>query len=125
IATLVAIDKELDIALLKLPGSGYYPAKIGFGALQTGAAVTILGFPAEQELTITTGIIASTSGPNVHIVLSAPLSGGLSGSPIFSSSGDVIGIIQKQMVQEGIPVQTGEGLPIQFARPLLQIPGLR
>ena len=93
-APVVADDPELDLALLKLPGSGPYPfAAFGRSAgLELGADLVILGFPLTGEvLTVTRGVLSARY--TGWLQTDATANPGNSGGPAFDLGGKVIGVV--------------------------------
>jgi S1-C subfamily serine protease len=118
-ATIIYIDRVLDVSLIKLPSSDNVPVKLVSEPLQTGEAVTVLGFPLGLPLTASAGVIASTNGPRGQLLFTTALQPGFSGSPIFDSHGNVIGLALGSTPSQSI------GLPIEFVRPLLRMAGVQ
>jgi S1-C subfamily serine protease len=117
IASLVKVDSDLDLALIKMPEADYQSVKIASDPIRAGDAVTILGYPAGHDLTVIAGLVSSTSSPGGRFTISPGLSSGLSGAPIFNSHGEVIGVIL------GGTDSNSTALPIRFAQPLLAMAG--
>lgn len=99
-ATILEIDKERDLAILKTDEkqSGLRIAKSSTDL--KGEEVYAIGYPMPgvqgQESKITKGIISSLSGfqGNAHLLqTSAPIQSGNSGGPLVDSRGVVVGII--------------------------------
>jgi S1-C subfamily serine protease len=122
-ASLVKEDRDLDLALVRLPDGEYQAVKFAFDTLRTGEAITVLGFPWDADLTASTGIISSMSGEGGKFFLSAQVAPGNSGSPIFNSHGEVIGLILGNKGDLG--TSQAVGVPISFARPLLLAAGIQ
>ena len=102
-ANIKYIEKSLGLALVKLPDNpaGYLLVKIAVEPLKIGDAITVLGYPYDQGLTVSTGIIASTAGNGGRILITSILPLGFSGSPIFNSRGEAIGIILARISHTG------------------------
>lgn len=104
-ATLIASDKNNDIALIKVDDSKFngfanIPYKILSNTSEVGEEVFVLGYPLTatmgDEIKLTTGIISSKTGFQGDIALyqiSAPIQPGNSGGPLFDNQGNVIGIV--------------------------------
>ncbi|HEX9745177.1 MAG TPA: serine protease, partial [bacterium] len=105
LATVIATDPDLDLALLSIPGS-HFPV-IPFDPLASpmcGDAVVTLGFPAGDDLglgnlSVTRGIISSirveSERTNRTIQTDAAVTLGCSGGPLFDlDTGTVVGIVQ-------------------------------
>lgn len=87
---------KLDVAVLKLEAGQYTPVSIGSDRLlNVGSKIYTLGYPLDQALTISDGLISSKNyvlDSNFFIQISAPISSGNSGGPLVDKYGNVIGI---------------------------------
>ena len=103
-ATLVAIDKINDLALLSVNGVTINFDKIPYSVktvtADVGEDVFVMGYPLTatmgDEVKLTTGVVSSKSGFQGDISMyqiSAPVQPGNSGGPHLDSKGNVIGII--------------------------------
>jgi S1-C subfamily serine protease len=102
---VILLDKENDIAILKVDDSNFS----GFGTIpytlsgsegEVGASVYVLGYPLlasmGTEVKLTTGVISSSSGfqgDKRLYQISAPVQPGNSGGPMISYKGNLIGIV--------------------------------
>ena len=133
-ATISSFNKELDWALLKI--SGIAPATVQLGdsdAIKLGDGVYTLGYPATDllgdEIKFSKGEIGSLSGfggSKNHFQISVPIQPGNSGGPLFSQSGEVIGIIVST-IDPGVFFSATEGaLPqgINYALKIRAIPNM-
>lgn len=100
-AKLLARDKKLDLALLRvkktLPKA---PVFHDSGDIRIGQDVLALGFPLgdalSTDLSVTTGIVNNLTGlkdDKNTLRFSAPVSPGNSGGPLLSSKGMVVGVV--------------------------------
>ncbi len=94
---LVAADKVRDLALIKIHGKNFRTLTLGNSdRIQVGEEVVAIGNPLGLELTVSNGILSGVrtvekeSGKFLQIT--APISHGSSGGPLFNMSGEVIGI---------------------------------
>ncbi len=103
-ATVVATDKNNDLALLKVRGCTISSANIPYSVKSVtsdvGEDVFVLGYPLTStmgdEIKLTTGVISSKTGFQGDVSqyqISAPIQPGNSGGPLFDSKGNVIGIV--------------------------------
>ncbi len=90
--TLVREIPSLDIALLRIPNiqkNTFSPTD--FLSAPVGSDVTTLGFPGCQEFTVSAGKVLSKNILSFHT--SALNSPGSSGSPVFDSQFNIVGIV--------------------------------
>lgn len=90
------IDKENDIVILKSDAEGLPVVKIGdVEKAEVGENVYVISSPQGLENTISDGILSGIREiePKRKILqITAPISKGSSGSPVFNKDGEVIGI---------------------------------
>lgn len=99
-ATVIAIDKERDLALLKVEGK-YTPLRVDqTGRVSKGQRVMAIGYPQPtiqgSESKVTDGVISSFTGlrnDDNWFQISVPIQGGNSGGPLINEDGVVIGIV--------------------------------
>mgnify|MGYP001599049880 CR=1 FL=1 len=96
-ADFIGYDADLDIALLKLPGS-YSELKLGnSNDVQVGEKVIAIGNPLGLQFSVSQGIISAVhrrgpSGTAAYLQTDAALNPGNSGGPLINTDGEVIGI---------------------------------
>lgn len=94
-ATVVAVDGERDLALLKAP---VRVAPVTLGASETlkpGEEVAALGAPLGLEHSVTKGCVSSRArrlGSREFVQIDAALNPGNSGGPVINARGAVIGV---------------------------------
>src|SRR5579862_1526902 len=104
-ADVVAVDRALDIALVKADtntgATAEFPA---VGTVLAGPSVAIVGYPTQGlpplDPLATPGFLienAATIGGVDHIVMRADLRHGNSGGPIFDPQGRVIGMVNAKL----------------------------
>lgn len=103
-ASILAADKNNDIALLIIKDDKFKPLKsipynILSSTMDVGSSVFTMGYPLSQvlgdEVKITDGIISSKTGFEGDVVtyqISAPIQPGNSGGPLFDKKGHLVGI---------------------------------
>ena len=104
-ASLVATDADNDVAILDAEGDGYDSLSLATGGVTVGETVIAIGNAlGEYQTTVTTGIVSGTGrsvdladGRSVQrleglIQTDAALASGMSGGPILSLAGEVVGI---------------------------------
>jgi hypothetical protein len=114
------VDKRKDIALLKIKAVNQPFVKLGHSnTAQVGDRVYTLGNPlgAIFQNTLSDGILSGVRQMDGYKLfqLSAPISHGSSGSPVFNSSGDVIAIVEAtfsegQNLNLAIPIDYAAGM---------------
>jgi serine protease Do len=129
-ATVVGRDSKLDIALLKIDGSGRYkPARLGDSdQLQVGEWIAALGNPFGDEVTVTAGVVSATGRTAQDEIAGRPFSfrsllrtdadvnAGNSGGPLVNVNGEVVGIATAIAGQGG---SRGFAIPISRIKHLL------
>ena len=128
-ATVLARDPVLDIALIKITGSGYTYLNLGNSdTLQIGQSVIAIGNAlGEFRNTVSVGVVSGlarsiTAGDNMgnsetleHVVQTdAAINPGNSGGPLLDLSGDVIGVNVavaqgSQSIGFALPINTVKG----------------
>ena len=96
ITSVLATDKKRDIAVLKIDARNLVPLKLADSdKVISGMSVVVIGNPIGLEQTITEGIVSAIRTDKDHgnvIQISAAISHGSSGSPVFNKEGEVIGM---------------------------------
>jgi len=107
-ATVVGIDRETDVALLKVPGSDYPTLSFGNSdRLHRGQVVFAFGGPMGLENTMTMGIVSATArqfesgDPMIYVQTDAPINPGSSGGPLVNTSGNVVGLNTMNVTKSG------------------------
>jgi S1-C subfamily serine protease len=113
-ADVVYIDPKLDIALLKLIGSGFPQLTLAATqAVQPGSTVIAIGSPSRGfQNSVTKGIVSGV-GPmpgesGLWIQTDAAINPGNSGGPLLNEAGDVVGIttLKSFLSSDGRPLQS-------------------
>jgi S1-C subfamily serine protease len=112
-AKVVYVDPSLDIALLKLEGSGFPQLRLATTqTVQPGSTVIAIGTPSKGfQNSVTKGVVSGLgpmkSEPGLWIQTDTAINPGNSGGPLLNAAGDVVGITtQKQFL-------SGDGRPLQ------------
>lgn len=101
-ATVVATDKNNDLAILRLNNVSItnIPYAVSSDLAEVGEEVFVLGYPMTDtmgdEIKLTTGVVSSLSGFQGDIAnyqISVPIQPGNSGGPMFDHNGNVIGVV--------------------------------
>ena len=107
-ADLVAIDHEIDIAILKINHKPpHYFGLANFNSAYIGDKVYAMGFPLTHilgsEIRLTDGIISAFTGyegTQTDFQISAPIQPGNSGGPVFNEHFEILGIAASQLKPE-------------------------
>jgi S1-C subfamily serine protease len=104
-ADVVARHRRLDLLLLWVPreagtGSFVQPLAKPAGPAE-GENVFVIGHPEGLRFTLSTGIVSRVQGSTIQI--SAPVSPGNSGGPVFDDRGDLVGIVTSMVDKHGDP----------------------
>ena len=94
---VLAFDKGRDVAVIKAHGENFRTVTLGDSdRVQVGAAVVAIGNPLSLESTVSNGIVSGIRNiekeGGTFLQTTAPISPGSSGGPLFSMTGEVIGI---------------------------------
>ncbi|MFH0888317.1 MAG: trypsin-like peptidase domain-containing protein [Planctomycetota bacterium] len=93
---LLYCDDQNDLVILKVNGNGLPTVPLGDSdSLKPGEKVYAIGSPSGLENTISDGIVSGirTVGKNKKVIqITAPISSGNSGGPVFNEQGEVIGV---------------------------------
>ena len=90
-------DKARDVAIIKAHGQNFRTLTLGNSdRVQVGEEVVAIGNPLSLESTVSNGIVsgmrsAKEEGGN-FLQITAPISPGSSGGPLFNTEGEVVGI---------------------------------
>jgi S1-C subfamily serine protease len=99
---VIGVDKDTDIAIIKIFGSGYTPLKLGVsGDLKIGQLVIAIGNPLGYQHSVSVGVLSGVgrtmrtpAGQLIDDILQsdAAMNPGNSGGPMINTDGDAIGI---------------------------------
>ncbi|MBK9072611.1 MAG: trypsin-like peptidase domain-containing protein [Myxococcales bacterium] len=123
VVQIAAVDPQRDLVLLRVSPPDEIPAlRLGDSSkVEAGDPVISIGNPLGVfDYTISDGLISSVRvlSPQLTVLqISAPISQGSSGGPIFNSYGEVIGI-STAIVNGGQNINFA--LPSNYVRPLLE-----
>lgn len=98
VAGLLAVDEEGDLALLsvELPPSRARSSELATILPEEGERIFVIGNPLKLEGSVSDGIVSAVRElPNIGkiIQITAPISRGNSGSPVFNFKGQVVGVV--------------------------------
>jgi S1-C subfamily serine protease len=104
-ADVVARHRNLDLLLLWVPresGTASFVQPLASSATPIeGENVFVIGHPEGLRFTLSTGIISRVHGSTIQI--SAPVSPGNSGGPVFDDRGELVGIVTSMVDKHGDP----------------------
>jgi S1-C subfamily serine protease len=94
---VVAFDKGRDLAVIKAHGQNFRMVTLGNSdGVQVGEEIVAIGSPLSLESTVSSGIVSSIRTIEQEggrfLQVTAPISPGSSGGPLFNMAGEVIGI---------------------------------
>ena len=126
-ARLVGADPKTDLAVLKLPGSGYSVLPVGDSSrVEVAEVVLAIGNPFGLAQTVTMGIVSAVGRANVGIAdyedfiqTDAAINPGNSGGALVSAGGALIGINTAIFTQSGGYMGIGFAVPINMARQVM------
>jgi hypothetical protein len=123
---VLEIDKRKDIALIKIKGFGLPYLKLGRSQdVEVGETVYSLSNPLGVfQNTLSQGIVSGIRPGDgyKYFQVSAPISHGSSGGPIFNSKGEVIGIAvatieEGQNLNFAVPIDYARGMVLSMGSP--------
>jgi serine protease Do len=100
-ARVLALSRQVDLALLEVAGADLVPAPIGRSArLRVGELVFAVGHPWGQPWVVTAGVVSALStlplpgraDPGSYIRSDVHLAPGNSGGPLLDARGEVVGL---------------------------------
>jgi S1-C subfamily serine protease len=103
-ADVVARHRTLDLLLLwvsRESGKGTFVQPLASSAAVDGENIFVIGHPEGLRFTLSTGIISRSQGGIIQI--SAPVSPGNSGGPVFDDKGNLVGIVTSMIDKHGDP----------------------
>jgi len=118
---MLAFDKTRDIAIIKAHGENFHTVPLGDSSrVQVGDEIVAIGNPLSLESTVSNGIVSGVRAIGEEggklLQITAPISPGSSGGPLFNMAGEVVGITSMYLIG-------GENLnfalPINDAKQLL------
>lgn len=133
VAGAVAIDEEGDLALLRvdMPADRARSSELATVLPDEGEEIFVIGNPLKLEGSVSNGIVSAVREvPNVGriIQITAPISHGNSGSPVFNLEGKVVGVVtvkvtNGQNINLAIAADRVRQLHADRLRPLVEVTG--
>jgi serine protease Do len=122
-AKIVGIDRDSDLALLKIDRTGLPFLHFGDSEeLRQGQLVLAFGNPLGLANSVTMGVISSSArqikpeDPMIYIQTDAPINPGNSGGPLLDADGRVVGINTFILTQSGGSEGIGFAIPSNIVR---------
>ncbi len=104
-AEVVARHRSLDLALLWLPreeGEGSFTMPVAADQqVKDGESIYVIGHPQGLRFTLSAGIVSRKDGDALQIT--APVSPGNSGGPLFDARGELAGIVTSMVDRSSSP----------------------
>jgi S1-C subfamily serine protease len=105
-AQVVGRHKRLDIALLWLErkfGDGTFRQPVAtYSSVQMGEKIFVIGHPEGLNFSVSNGIVSRTPGNEV-LQISAPVSPGNSGGPVYDEYGNLLGVVTSKVARSAEP----------------------
>jgi len=120
-ATLVGVDPDTDVAVLKVASTGLRGIEIADSdQAEVGDLTFAVGYPMGLEQTVTMGIVSGvgrSSGEGIedYIQTDAPINSGNSGGPLLDSRGRLLGLNTSILSRSGGNVGIGFVVPTRIA----------
>lgn len=123
-AEVVGLDEQADLAVLRLPLGSDYPwvplSEAGYTPA-IGQDIGVLGYPLGQqfgeEITFTDGVVSSLRSESWMIQISAPVTHGSSGGPVFRKSDlRVIGAVHGGSKETGAQINFASNIQLVYLR---------
>lgn len=93
---VVRLSEDFDLAVIKIPPQGLpRPCNLADSSrsAKEGDSIAVIGSPSGFSNTLSEGVISSIRGDSREILqITAPISPGSSGSPVFSANGKVVAV---------------------------------
>jgi serine protease Do len=122
-ATLVGIDRETDLAVVKIEKTGLPYLEFGNSdELKQGEIVLALGNPLGLDNSVSMGVVSAvarqikTDDPMAYIQTDAPINPGNSGGPLVDTDGRVMGLNTFILTQSGGSEGIGFAIPSNVAK---------
>ena len=122
-ATIVGIDRETDLAVLKIEGESLPALELADSdELRAGQLVMAFGSPMGLENSVTLGVVSSVArqlrpdDPMIYIQTDASINPGNSGGPLVNTEGRVVGINSQILTQSGGSEGIGFAAPSNIVR---------
>ena len=122
-AKVIGVDRETDVAVLKIEGSDMPHLTLGNSEdLRQGQLVMAFGNPLGLEGSVSMGIVSSVArqtkpeDPMIYIQTDAPINPGNSGGPLIDADGNVVGLNTFILSQSGGSEGLGFAIPSNIVK---------
>ncbi|MBM3332941.1 hypothetical protein FJY68_14035 [candidate division WOR-3 bacterium] len=118
---VLGCDSAKDVAVVKVKGRNLPSVKLARSEdIEVGESVIAIGNPRGLENTISDGLLSGVRElDSLNLLqISAPISPGSSGGPVFNSSGRVVGIASSTLTESQ---NLNFCVPIRYARPFIDL----
>lgn len=126
-ATIVGIDRETDLAVLKADAKGWPALPIGDSdELRPGNLVLAFGSPLGLDNSVTLGVVSAVGrqrepeDPMVYVQTDAPINPGNSGGPLVDTAGRLVGINTWIVSRSGGSEGVGFAVPSNIVRTIFE-----
>jgi len=126
-ATVVGVDRESDLAVLKIDATGLPYLRLGDSdTLRQGQIVMAFGNPLGLESSVSMGVVSAVArqlraeDPMVYVQTDAPINPGNSGGPLIDSLGRVVGINTFIFSQSGGSEGIGFAVPSNIVKAVFE-----
>ncbi|MBC7341125.1 MAG: S-layer homology domain-containing protein [Clostridia bacterium] len=124
VTSLANYDEKRDIAVIDLPESVPVSAELGdSSAVRAGDSIVVIGNPLGLQNTVSTGVVSFPerlmNDGLKWLQISAPVSPGSSGGPVFNLRGEVIGVVTWGYTPEASAQNLNFAVPADSVKPML------
>lgn len=127
-ASLVGIDPQTDLAILKLEGKDFPFIKLGNSELlEIGEWVVAIGSPFQLEASVTVGVVSAKGRQGLRISdyedfiqTDAAINPGNSGGPLLNLNSEVVGINTAIVSRSGGYMGIGFAIPSNMAKNIME-----
>ena len=124
-AKLVGLDRETDVAVIKVDGEAMAPLAIGDSQdLKQGQIVLAFGSPLGLENSVSLGVVSAVArqlkpeDPMIYVQTDAAINPGNSGGPLVDTQGRMIGLNTMIFSQSGGNEGIGFAIPSHILKPV-------
>lgn len=120
--SVIDFHPHRDIAVLKIQAVGLPTVTLGdSSAMEQGDWCVAIGNPKGLEHTVSDGLISAIRimEGNQMLQISAPISPGSSGGPLYNRKGEVVGITTAGLVGQGVQ-NLNFAIPLKYVLPMLE-----